>query len=321
MLLFSFFSLLCIQLTFRQAAIVAQISITALVLPSLNQTHWVAKGFLNYSLVAALIAVYYSTTQHRIVGRFLKPQQIRLWIRGGLPNAAGNITNGGLIGLYPSTLLAIVLKYFPHLIPPSVKKRLDTFNGIYRKFITLNLVSFQDPSRIPFRERYPRIARRLFGVPRSWLPRDPSEFTVQNLSEEGIKECLQHSCFTPSASAVITISAAQILLTSSLFSLLIALGIYFGFIWTRNLDTSAGPKESKNVFIMFVTSLGACLVVFLFSRIIQDQDTRTERKILEDYMAEYVQDPENRDTVSGWGVSYRVDSDGVKFSLAPTSNV
>lgn len=69
-----------------QAAIVAQISVSALGLANLSQTHWVARGLLMLSLTSALLAVYYSTTQYRSLGQLLQPEQIRLWIRGGRRN-------------------------------------------------------------------------------------------------------------------------------------------------------------------------------------------------------------------------------------------
>jgi hypothetical protein len=64
------------------AAIVAQISITAFSLNLLSQTHWVARALFIVSLTLSLMAVYYASTQQRILGRLLDPKQIRNWIRG-----------------------------------------------------------------------------------------------------------------------------------------------------------------------------------------------------------------------------------------------
>ncbi|APA10841.1 hypothetical protein sscle_07g056110 [Sclerotinia sclerotiorum 1980 UF-70] len=64
------------------AAIVAQIAITGLSLESLNQTHWIAKSSFVMSLTFALVAVYYSVAQQRILGRLIKAKDVRNWIRG-----------------------------------------------------------------------------------------------------------------------------------------------------------------------------------------------------------------------------------------------
>ncbi|KAF7935542.1 hypothetical protein BELL_0096g00090 [Botrytis elliptica] len=64
------------------AAIVAQIAITGLSLDSLKKTHWTAKSCFVMSLTFALVSVYYSVTQQRILGQLIKPKDVRHWIRG-----------------------------------------------------------------------------------------------------------------------------------------------------------------------------------------------------------------------------------------------
>lgn len=66
----------------RKAAIVAQIAITGLSLDSLSKTHWTAKSCFVMSLTFALVSVYYSVTQQRILGRLIKAKDVRHWIRG-----------------------------------------------------------------------------------------------------------------------------------------------------------------------------------------------------------------------------------------------
>ncbi|KAK3312334.1 hypothetical protein B0H66DRAFT_485609 [Apodospora peruviana] len=61
-------------------AIVAQIAITALSLVDLSQTHWSARGLFTFSLVSSIIAVYYASRQHRIMGRCLNARQVKAWI-------------------------------------------------------------------------------------------------------------------------------------------------------------------------------------------------------------------------------------------------
>lgn len=100
---------------------------------------------------------------------------------------------------------------------------------------------------------------------------------------------IMEQCFTPSISSVITISAPQILLSTSLLSLLLGLGMYFGFVWTRRLDVDAGIDGSKNVLIFYVTALSVCFGIYSVSRLIQDDEDRTERMILLGYVKDFVE--------------------------------
>ncbi|ERF75575.1 hypothetical protein EPUS_04555 [Endocarpon pusillum Z07020] len=104
------------------------------------------------------------------------------------------------------------------------------------------------------------------------------------------------------------------LLTTSLVALIIALGIYLGFTWTRGLDTDAGLHDSRNVFIMYAVGLTVCILVYSISGLIQDGDTRTEYDILEDHLHDYVLP--NPAIVQNWGVKAEVFSGKVFFRPA-----
>lgn len=52
---------------------------------------------------------------------------------------------------------------------------------------------------------------------------------------------------------------------ASIFSFLLSLAIYQGFTWTYALDTAAGPRDSRNVFISFVVGTGVCGFFFSFT--------------------------------------------------------
>ncbi|KIM98299.1 hypothetical protein OIDMADRAFT_90904, partial [Oidiodendron maius Zn] len=194
------------------AAIVAQIAITGLSLNNLSQTHWIVKASFVFSLTSSLIAVYYATTQQRVMGRLLQAKQVRGWIRGRLPVQKGD------------SLWQLKI---------SSKFRCDPAD--YRPITS-------DPAKILFE--------------------------------------IRDQCFTPSVASVITISAPQILLSASLFALLLALGMYFGFVWTRNLDADAGKDSSRNLLIFYLITLTLCFVVYSVSRLIQDDDARSEGVIL-----------------------------------------
>jgi hypothetical protein len=54
-----------------QAAIVAQIVFTGFSLNNLSQTHWIARALFVFGVISSLMAVYYATTQQRIMGLLL----------------------------------------------------------------------------------------------------------------------------------------------------------------------------------------------------------------------------------------------------------
>ncbi|CAI6332924.1 unnamed protein product [Periconia digitata] len=199
------------------AAIVAQIAMTGFSLEHLSETHCSARAFLLFSVVSSLMAVYYATTQQRIVGRLLRPKKIRGWIRGSLSQPGQDLWDFDL------------------------HKR----------------------------------------------PCDPEEYRSTPPELELID--VRSRCFTPSVASVVALSAPQFLLTSSLVSLLLAIGIYSGFIWTRNLDTATGSSGSRNIFIVYIISMVVCIVLYSTCRLIQDHDKRWEVEILDDYVKLYVE--------------------------------
>lgn len=70
----------------------------------------------------------------------------------------------------------------------------------------------------------------------------------------------------PSAAAVLNMSAPNMLLSFSLNAFLIGLGVYLGYVWTRNLDELAGAKGSRDVFITYVVGLVVCYCIYALSR-------------------------------------------------------
>lgn len=49
----------------------------------------------------------------------------------------------------------------------------------------------------------------------------------------------------------------------SLGSFVLGLGIYLGFVWTRDLDQSAGPNDSRNIFIVFIVVVVFCIYFYV----------------------------------------------------------
>lgn len=85
----------------------------------------------------------------------------------------------------------------------------------------------------------------------------------------------------PSVASVLTVSAPNILLDSSINSLLVGLGIYFGFVWTRDLDEVAGAKSSEAVFITYIVGLMVCYWVFALSNaVVADKSYTSEEDLI-----------------------------------------
>jgi hypothetical protein len=118
---------------------------------------------------------------------------------------------------------------------------------------------------------------------KTFTPSDPEDLIKHGVHKgadrDAVREALIRYCFTPSVTAIVTMAAPQGLLSASVFALLIALGIYLSFTWTRNLDRYAGLHDSGNVFICYIVSLAVCLIVYSTSALIQDRDTRSEYAI------------------------------------------
>ena len=63
------------------------------------------------------------------------------------------------------------------------------------------------------------------------------------------------------------------LINVSLSSFLTGLAVYLGFLWTRSLDTNAGPNDSRNVFIIFLISVTLCLFAYAMPRGFKNRET------------------------------------------------
>jgi hypothetical protein len=79
----------------------------------------------------------------------------------------------------------------------------------------------------------------------------------------------------PSPASVLTISAPNILLSASLNSFLLGLGIYLAYVWIRNLDAAASKNGSRAVFIIYVVSLTSCYGIYKLSRVVVARQSYT----------------------------------------------
>jgi hypothetical protein len=144
------------------------------------------------------MAVYYATSQYRVLGRFLQANQIKAWIRNN-------------------------------------------------KYVT-----------------------------------KPEEMLRSAIVDDSIRSPKGILGLLPSAASVLTISAPNMLLSASLNSFLIGLGVYVGFIWTRNLDESAGANDSRAVFITYVVSLTVCYGIYALSGVVMRSSYLSEFDFLKD---------------------------------------
>ena len=63
-----------------QGAIIAQVAITGLSLPSLSSTHWVARACLLFAVSSGCLTVYYCCVLQRTIGKLYQPRQIKGWL-------------------------------------------------------------------------------------------------------------------------------------------------------------------------------------------------------------------------------------------------
>ena len=71
----------------------------------------------------------------------------------------------------------------------------------------------------------------------------------------------------PSVAAVLTMSAPSALLSAAVHSFIVGMGLYLGYVWTRNLDSEASGGDSQAVFITYVVSAFVCYFVYWLSSI------------------------------------------------------
>ncbi|KAM3513557.1 hypothetical protein MY11210_002844 [Beauveria gryllotalpidicola] len=99
--------------------------------------------------------------------------------------------------------------------------------------------------------------------------------------------------------AITPYPAPQTLLSSSLLSLLLDVGVYFGFVSMRAVDKDAGHGDSRNIMIVYLVSIIVCFGVYSVSQLLQDDECRFEWTIALDYAEEFLQLPQNPAHQSG----------------------
>ncbi|EGX48528.1 hypothetical protein AOL_s00080g157 [Orbilia oligospora ATCC 24927] len=67
---------------------------------------------------------------------------------------------------------------------------------------------------------------------------------------------------TPALTSLLSLSAPSMLLSNSVFTFLTGIGIYLGFLYTRQLGLGSAFDDDRNVFIVYVVGLGVCGMVY-----------------------------------------------------------
>ena len=62
------------------------------------------------------------------------------------------------------------------------------------------------------------------------------------------------------------------LINLALGSFLTGLAVYFGFLWTRNLDTDAGSGDSRAIFIVFIVAVFCCISMYSLPAALKESD-------------------------------------------------
>ena len=91
----------------------------------LSKTHWTARALFSFSLVSSLVAVYYASSQYRVMGRCLTGSQTRAWIENStgeiiIPNerkpaASSILTISGPVMLLSASLYSFLVGYGVYL--------------------------------------------------------------------------------------------------------------------------------------------------------------------------------------------------------------
>ncbi|KAF3116857.1 hypothetical protein TWF706_000081 [Orbilia oligospora] len=66
----------------------------------------------------------------------------------------------------------------------------------------------------------------------------------------------------PAFTSLISLSAPSMLLSHSVFTFLTGIGIYLGFLYTKQLGLGSAFDDDRNVFIVYVIGLGVCITVY-----------------------------------------------------------
>ncbi|KAI9641689.1 hypothetical protein NHQ30_009545 [Ciborinia camelliae] len=148
---------------------------------------------------------------------------------------------------------------------------------------------------------------------------EPDDYVPGFSDVRDFKKQFRRQCFVPNPFSVITLSAPQMLLSGSLYLLLVALGIYLGQFWTHELDSTERSTDAKNVFIMYIVGLYLSGGMYAILGWIGNDDNRSDTEIVDGYLNEYL--ASHPDALARWNVDthWRL-RDGVLEPITATEN-
>lgn len=196
-----------------KGAIVTQVAITALSLPYLSQSHWVARACFVISLISGTLSVFFAVLLQRIIGSLYEARTLRAWLSS--------------LDTYPDMEDLRALKKL--LQPSSTPSTSDTSQEDVEAARTL-----QDHF---------------------------AKFDLQ-----------QRRIGVVSFFSALILETPRSMINISLGSFLTGLAVYFGFLWTRDLDANAGPGDSRKVFIIFIVTVLCCIGMYSVPRGIKSND-------------------------------------------------
>ena len=196
-----------------KGAILTQVAITALSLPYLSQSHWVARACFVISLICGTLSVYFAVLLQGIIGSLYEARTLRAWL-------------SSLDACFDMKDLRAL-----------------------EKFLQLS----STPSTSDTSQRDVEAARTL-----------QDHFAKFDLQQRRIG--------VVSLFSALILETPRSMINISLGSFLTGLAVYFGFLWTRDLDANAGSGDSRNVFIIFIVTVLCCIGMYSVPRGIKSND-------------------------------------------------
>ena len=267
------------------------------------------------------MAVYYAAALQRSLGRLITAKQVRQQIRGGTIGRVDYIRFMRSLRENKKLELERVNDAVCEPLDLVPEHSVEGLRDVHMSRASYRFVNQLD--NLLYNIAFPVFLWDAFR----WLVRKKDSGDIAQLQRlNGVRPSVDRDadsqenlvlqrCFTPSIASVLTISAPQVLLTTSVGTLLVGLGIYFGFTWTRELDPDAGASASRNVFIMYIVGLGTCLAIYSLSKFLQNDDTRGADLVLKEYLLDFLSADENQGLLQRWKVHIERGPDSAEWHL------
>ncbi|KAK6540716.1 hypothetical protein TWF694_008107 [Orbilia ellipsospora] len=80
---------------------------------------------------------------------------------------------------------------------------------------------------------------------------------------------------TPAATSVLALSAPFMLLSTSLYTFLAGIGLYFGFLYSKKIDMDSGFNDDRNILIVYLVAIGVCSGAYLIATRATDEPPKS----------------------------------------------